>query len=99
MYIGTQVLIGMEVLCRAVSQIVHIHHIAVIHQVTHIVEEVLMCLGCYAQDRMVFPIVSFYVFEQAIIVLAEVLVAVGYFVSLNRLLPQSRSLLPKTAAR
>ena len=64
----------MQVLRRAVAEIVHVRHIAVVDQVAHIVKEVLVSLGGDTQDRMVLAIVGLDILEETIVVLAEILV-------------------------
>ena len=75
MYIRTEILVGMIVLRRAIAKIVDILHIAVVDEIAHIVEEVLVCFGRNAEDRMIFAIVRLEILEETLVVLAEVLVA------------------------
>jgi hypothetical protein len=65
----------MIVLRRAVAEVMDILHIAVVDEIAYIVEEVLVGFSRNAQDRMILAIVSLDILEEAIVVLAEVLVA------------------------
>ena len=74
MHVGSQILIRVKMLRWAITQVVDILHIAVIHQVTYIVEEILMSLGCHTEDRMIFTIIGLDIAKETIIVTTEILV-------------------------
>ena len=75
MYIRTQILVGMIVLRRAVAKVMDILHVAVVDEIAYIVEEIFVGFGSHAEYRMILAIVSLDILEEAIVVLAEVLVA------------------------
>jgi hypothetical protein len=62
-------------LSREIPQIVHVLQSTCVDHIANISEEIFVCFGSHAEDRMIFAIVSLDILEEAIVVLAEVLVA------------------------